>query len=80
MPTPCPVPQDWKLIFEDMQAGRDVLDYLTARFAGKVYVKGGHEADRETCYRAGARDVIEHIIGQINRANDVQNVRDDETE
>ena len=61
----------YKAIFEDDKRGAAILDDLTSRFAGKIYVPGGHEADRETCYKAGKRDVIEFIVGQINRANGV---------
>jgi hypothetical protein len=63
--------EDYRLIFEDTMAGQLVMEDLMKRFAGVVYVKGGHEADRETCYRAGKRDVIEHIVKMINRANGV---------
>ena len=66
-------PQDYKAIFEDDKRGAALLDDLTRRFAGKVYVKGGLEADRETCYNAGKRDVIEFIVTQINRAHGVEN-------
>ncbi len=64
-------PEEYKAIFEDDRRGAALLDDLTARFARSVYVKGGHEADRETCYRAGMRDVIEFIVSQINRAHGV---------
>lgn len=66
-----PNPDLYKQIFEDDRRGAAILAHLTERFAGKVYVPGGHEADRETCYRAGKRDVVEFIVAQINRANGV---------
>lgn len=65
-------PALYKELFEDDRRGAAILDALTTRFATKVYVKGGHEADRQTCYNAGQRDVIEFIVSQINRANGVQ--------
>lgn len=66
-----PSPLDYKAIFEDDRRGAALLEDLTRRFAGKVYVKGGHEADRQTCYNAGQRDVVEFIVSQINRAHGV---------
>jgi hypothetical protein len=66
-----PNPQDYAALFEDDRRGAAVLDHLTRLFAGKVYVKGGTEADRQTCYNAGKRDVIEFIVNQINRAHGV---------
>lgn len=71
-------PQEYKAIFEDDRRGAAIFEDLTRRFAGKVYVKGGHEADRETCYNAGKRDVIEFIVAQINRANGVENNQENE--
>lgn len=66
-----PTPAQYAALFEDDLRGAAILDHLTARFARKVYVAGGHEADRETCYRAGMRDVIEFIVSQINRHHGV---------
>lgn len=61
-------PQDYSLIFES-PAGQLVLDDLVSRFCGRVYVPGGQEGERETCFRSGRREVVEFIIRQINRAN-----------
>lgn len=72
-----PTPQDYADVFEIDRRGVAILDDLTARFARKVYVKGGHEADRETCYRAGMRDVVEFIVSQINRAHGVDTNQED---
>lgn len=64
-------PQEYAAIFEDDRRGAALLEDLTNRFAKRIYVKGGHEADRETCYRAGQREVVEFIVSQINRAHGV---------
>ncbi len=64
-------PKQFKELFEDDKRGAAILDSLILRFTRKVYVPGGHEADRQTCYNAGQRDVIEFIVSQINRANGV---------
>ncbi|WP_225760232.1 hypothetical protein [Leclercia sp. Marseille-Q4284] len=62
-------PRDFKHIFEEAPGGLQILDHLIVRFGGAAYVKGGHEADRETCYRAGQRAVVDYILAMINRAN-----------
>lgn len=50
--------------------GMRVLEHLAATFGKSIYVRGGHEADRESCFRAGQNDVLQFILKQINRAND----------
>ena len=52
-----------------MNGGR-VLKPLTSMFCKSTYVRGDQEAERESCFRAGERSVVEFIIKQINRAND----------
>jgi hypothetical protein len=64
-------PDDYKLVFEDSLAGQAVLEDLIARFGGAPYVKGGHEGDRETCFRAGKLEVVNFVVAQINRSNGV---------
>lgn len=64
-------PADYKRIFEEMPGGAEVLDEITSRFGREAYVKGGTEGDRETCYRAGQRSVLDFILMQINRADGV---------
>lgn len=66
-------PADYKRIFEEMPGGAEVLDEITRRFGREAYVKGGTEGDRETCYRAGQRSVLDFILMQINRADGVNN-------
>lgn len=65
-------PRDFKHLFEETPGGIQVLDHLIARFAGASYRPGGHEADRETCYRLGQRSVVDYLVAMINRANGVQ--------
>lgn len=64
-------PADFKRIFEEMPGGAEVLAEITRRFGREAYVKGGTEGDRETCYRAGQRSVLDFILMQINRADGV---------
>jgi hypothetical protein len=62
-------PEDYRVVFEMSPIGNAVLEDLVARFSGKVYVPGGLEGERETCFRSGKREVVEHILRMINRAN-----------
>ena len=64
-------PEDYRRIFEEMPGGPQGLDELTRRFGREAYVKGGTEGDRETCYRAGQRSVLDFILMQINKADGV---------
>ncbi|WP_213073158.1 hypothetical protein [Acinetobacter bouvetii] len=50
--------------------GMRILEHLAATFCKSIYVRGGLEADRESCFRAGQNDVVQFILKQINRAND----------
>ena len=60
--------QDYQILFES-PAGQLVLEDLAQRFCGRVYVPGGAEGERETCFRSGRREVVEFILRQINRAS-----------
>lgn len=64
-------PEDYRRIFEEMPGGPQVMEELTRRFGREAYVKGGTEGDRETCYRAGQRSVLDFILMQINKADGV---------
>lgn len=62
-------PEVYARVFENHAEGRLILEDLVARFGSNPYVRGGHEADRETCYRAGSNRVVNFILGRINQAN-----------
>lgn len=66
-------PESYARVFENHAEGRLVLEDLTARFGGGIYVKGGLEGDRQTCFNAGRRSVLDFILGRINQANGVEN-------
>ncbi|AQG98581.1 hypothetical protein A9R05_06840 [Burkholderia sp. KK1] len=70
-------PQDYQILFES-PAGQLILEDLTQRFCGRVYVPGGQDGERETCFRSGRREVVEFILRQINRANGVEPASDEE--
>lgn len=58
-------------IFEADNRGAAILEELIQRFGNNPYVRGGHEAERETTYRAGRNSVVQFILGRINQANGV---------
>lgn len=65
-------PRDFHHVFEETPGGAQILEFLIQRFAtGATFIKGGHDADRETCFRLGQRSVIDYLLAQINKANGV---------
>ncbi len=62
--------ETYRNLFDIDINGMRVLEHLAATFCKSIYVRGGQEADRESCFRAGQNDVIQFILKQINRAND----------
>lgn len=72
-----PTPQDYADLFEVDKRGARILDDLVLRFARPAVNKGGIDAVLQTYQRMGAREVLEFIANQINRAN---GVRVDETQ
>lgn len=64
-------PSMYSRVFEGHHEGALILEDLTRRFGGALFVKGGEEGRRETDYRLGRRAVLDFIIGQINHAADV---------
>jgi hypothetical protein len=65
-------PEVYARVFEGHHEGVLILEDLTRRFGGALFVKGGEEGRRETDWRLGRRSVLDHILGQINQAHDVQ--------
>ena len=64
-------PETYRNVFDWDVSGQRILAHLTSVYANKSsYVRGGHDAERESCFRAGQADVIGFIYKQINRAND----------
>ena len=64
-------PETFRNVFDLDVNGQRVIAHLTSMYANKSsYVRGGHDAERESCFRAGQADVIGFIYKQINRAND----------
>lgn len=62
--------ETYRNIFDLDINGVRVLEHLASTFGKSIYVRGGLEADRESCFRAGQNDVVQFILKQVNRAND----------
>ena len=62
--------ETYRNLFDIDVNGVRVLEHLTSLFCKSTYVRGGQDAERESCFRAGERNVVEFIIKQVNRAND----------
>lgn len=72
MPTDTPTPDLYRAIFETDQRGAAILDDLIRRFTRPAVTDGGIDAVLKTYERMGMQRVLHHIVGQINRANGVQ--------
>ena len=64
-------PAAYARVFEGHHEGRLILDDLTRRFGGALFVKGGEEGRRQTDFNLGRRSLLDFILGQINQANNV---------
>lgn len=60
----------YRLVFDVEPAGQRVLEDLVAKYCKSAYVRGGQDAERESCYRAGQAAVVNFILTKINQAND----------
>ena len=76
--TPEQVDDMFKRVFEDHNEGRIVLELLIQRFAKNACTVGGIEAVLTTYTQAGAREVLDHVVLRINRANGVQEDANDQ--
>lgn len=62
-------PAMYARVFEGHAEAALILEDLTARFGGNLFVKGGEEGRRQTDHNLGKRYVLDFILGQINLAN-----------
>lgn len=62
--------ETYKNVFDLDISGQRVLEDLTRRFCKTTYVRGGHDAERESCFRSGQNSIPQFIINQITRANE----------
>ena len=71
-------PETYRNVFDLDINGQRVLDHLELVFANKSnYVRGGQDAERESCFRAGQAHVISFIFKQINKANNPEFYKDE---
>ena len=64
-------PETYRNVFDLDVNGQRVIEHLQLTFANKsTYVRGGQDAERESCFKAGQATVIGFILTQINKAND----------
>ena len=63
-------PETYRNVFDLDVNGQRVIEHLQLTFANKsTYVRGGQDAERESCFRAGQATVVGFILNQINKAN-----------
>lgn len=72
MPPDNPTPDLYRAIFETDKRGAAILEDLIRRFTRPAVTEGGIDAVLKTYERMGMQRVLHHIVGQINRANGVQ--------
>ena len=76
--TPEHIDAMFKRVFEEHHEGRIVLELLIQRFARNACTVGGIDAILTTYKQAGNREVLDHVVLRINRANGVQDANDQE--
>lgn len=59
----------FKRVFEEHHEGRIALEVLIRRFARNAVTVGGIDAILTTYKQAGAREVLDHILLRLDRAN-----------
>ena len=64
-------PQQYVHVFDLTEDGRAVLAELLERFGADLFVPGGVEAERQTLVNLGRRQVLDHILAQIGKADKV---------
>lgn len=67
-------------VFEGHHEGALILDDLTRRFGGALFIKGGEEGRRQTDFNLGRRAVLDFIIGQVNQSNGVTPPDEDDSQ
>jgi len=67
-------------VFEGHHEGVLILEDLTRRFGGTLFVKGGEEGRRQTDFNLGRRAVLDFIVGQVNQANGVAPPDEDDSQ
>lgn len=76
--TPEQIDDMFKRVFEQHAEGVLVLEHLIQRFSRNAVTVGGIDAVLKTYLQAGHREVLDHILLRINRANGVQEQPEEE--
>lgn len=76
--TPEQIDDMFKRVFEQHAEGALVLEHLIQRFSRNAVTVGGIDAVLKTYLQAGHREVLDHILLRINRANGVQDQPEEE--
>lgn len=78
--TPEQIDDMFKRVFEEHHEGRLCLELLIQRFAKNACTVGGIDAILTTYKQAGAREVLDHVVLRINRANGVNEQHKEDTQ
>ena len=78
--TPEQIDAMFKRVFEEHHEGAMCLELLIQRFSRNACTIGGIDAILTTYKQAGAREVLDHVVTRINRANGVQADPNDQEE
>lgn len=73
---PLATPEDFALVFESHRSGQKVLQYLIERYGSTRTRSSGIDRILDTMEKKGSREVLDHIILQINKANGEQDHAD----
>lgn len=65
-------------VFENGE-GAIILDDLTVKFGGNLFVRGGEEGRRQTDFNLGRRQILDFIYNKINQAHGLP-INEDEPE
>uniref|UniRef100_UPI0030DA33FB Bbp19 family protein n=2 Tax=Pseudomonas sp. JAI120 TaxID=2723063 RepID=UPI0030DA33FB len=76
--TPEQIDAMFKRVFEEHHEGAMCLELLIQRFSRNAVTVGGIDAILTTYKQAGAREVLDHVVNRINRANGVQDDPNDQ--
>lgn len=63
--------ETYRQIFEVDKRGAMLLEHMVVLFSQGAKVDGGIDAVLKTYHRLGQNSVVQHIVAQINRANNV---------
>ena len=69
----------YRQVFEVDKRGAMLLEHLVVLFSKGAKVEGGIDAVLTTYHRLGENNVVQHIVRQINRANNVPDTQESDS-